>query len=1074
MSVIHTFLQKIIHKKNHTMENLGNNDVQKFSGRYVAIANALNKSVEIFSANKEKTFDEVLTNGIRPVADVVGLDRVVFYTLVDREGVKHLGQTYRWDKLKSGLVSLADELRVLPNIPVLEKWISIAEQGGCVRLRESDYAEDEAAFLNTYGIKSILMLPIFTRGEFWGAVSFQDHTNDRYFDEGCTDLLYSAARIFSNAIIRAGMERSAEDAIKALKRREKMADTLNKVAVMFLSQSEVSFEETMTAGIREIANIFNLDRFSVWRNIVLPDSLHASQIYRWDRESGGTTVSTKGLENVAYAQLTPRWEKFLADGGIINSPVRLLPEAAALQSFGVVSAFVTPVFINNIFWGFALLEDRQTERFFEEDSIDIMRSAVLLCVNTVIRTDMERDIANANDFTRTALDASPVSFTVYDEKVRAIDCNDITLKILGTTKKYYLEHFHEFSPEYQNDGVKSADKIAELVKRAINGETQVLEWVNCTSAGEIIPHEVTMTRIKYNGKYVAMGYQYDLRNTKKMERDIREQGELLKIRLDQQKLISEISRGFISSGDSETYIREALAKLGRFHKVSLVYIFGIDYHHSNTYLAYHWVANNKPPRTAEFDRFGMIKSFFPERLPSHTTTAVIYCDNVAASHEEAFRPLLSVDVNAFIFAPLYIEGRLWGILSVEQCFTSRQWTSEERSFVAMIASTISGVIMRDIYNTKLKDALRKATVASQAKSEFLSNMSHEMRTPLNAITGMTTIGRNTKDMERKDYALDKIGDASTHLLGVINDVLDMSKIEANMMELSPVEFNFEKMLQKAVAVVNFRVEEKQQKFSVHIDKEIPKALIADSQRLVQVITNLLGNAVKFTPEEGSINLDTCFKGEENGVCTIQISVSDTGIGISAEQQTHLFQSFQQAETSTARKYGGTGLGLAISKSIVEMMGGEIWVESEPGKGAVFTFTVQAKRGTAKEKSGLLSPDVNWDNIRIMAVDDDPDILMYFRDVSHGFGIVCETAISGEEALALVEQKGGCHIYFVDWKMPGMDGIQLAQKIKARVSENSVVIMISAAEWNAIAEEAKKAGVDRFLSKPLFPSAIAEI
>jgi CheY-like chemotaxis protein/two-component sensor histidine kinase len=319
----------------------------------------------------------------------------------------------------------------------------------------------------------------------------------------------------------------------------------------------------------------------------------------------------------------------------------------------------------------------------------------------------------------------------------------------------------------------------------------------------------------------------------------------------------------------------------------------------------------------------------------------------------------------------------------------------------------------------------------------------------------------------------KIEDASIHLLGVINDIQDMSKIEANKFELSPVEFDFEKMLQRVVNVVNFRVDEKRQKFSVHIDRSIPRTLIGDDQRLAQVITNLLGNAVKFTPEEGSVTIAARLAKEENNVCTLQISVSDTGIGISAKQQTNLFQSFEQAESSTTRNYGGTGLGLAISKSVVEMMGGEIWVHSEHGKGTTFTFSVQLQRGKERRQS-LLSQDVNLNNIRILAVDDDPDILTYFRNISQEFGVMCETAASGAEALGLVDRNGAYHIYFVDWKMPVMDGIQLTSELKAHASDNSVVIMISAAEWSSIAEEAKRAGVDKFLSKPLFPSTIAEI
>jgi len=249
-------------------------------------------------------------------------------------------------------------------------------------------------------------------------------------------------------------------------------------------------------------------------------------------------------------------------------------------------------------------------------------------------------------------------------------------------------------------------------------------------------------------------------------------------------------------------------------------------------------------------------------------------------------------------------------------------------------------------------------------------------------------------------------------------------------------------------------------------------LIADDQRLAQVITNLLGNAVKFTPEEGCITLDADFKGEKNGLCTIQVGVHDTGIGISVQQQKRLFSSFQQAESSTTRKYGGTGLGLAISKSIVEMMGGKIWIESEPGKGATFAFTIQARCG-AEDKQKRLS-DVDLKNVRVIAVDDDPDILTYFLDITQRYGVSCETAASGEKALGLANQKGGSRIYFVDWKMPVMDGIQLTREIKAREPESSVVIMVSAAEWSVIAEEAKAAGVDRFLSKPLFPSTIAEV
>jgi signal transduction histidine kinase/CheY-like chemotaxis protein len=636
-----------------------------------------------------------------------------------------------------------------------------------------------------------------------------------------------------------------------------------------------------------------------------------------------------------------------------------------------------------------------------------------------------------------------------------------------------MEHFYEFSPEYQSDGAKSADRAVELVKRALDGENLVFEWVNRTCLGDLIPFEVTLTRTKYNGRYIVMSYQYDLRYIKAMTGNIRDQSEQLQIRLEQQELISELLRGFISSGDSEILVNEAVAKLGRYHNVSFVFVFAMDYKRKDIYLAYHWCADGAPPRNPIANLFKYIMSIFSEFLPDGIAIPIVACDDTSSDPDAVYQTLYSLDVRSVIAAPLYVDGHLWGIISVEQNSTPRKWTENEKGFVAMTASTIAGVIMRNIYNTKIKEALHKATEASKAKSEFLSNMSHEMRTPLNAITGMTTIGRNAKDMERKDYALDKIDIASTHLLGVINDVLDMSKIEANMLELSPVEFNFEKMLQKIVTVVNFRIEEKQHKLSIHIDKAIPETLVADDQRLAQVVTNLLINAVKFTPEKGYITLNARFMGEKDGFCTIQISVSDTGIGISGEQQRRLFNSFQQAESSTTRKFGGTGLGLAISKSIVEMMGGRIWIESEINKGATFIFTIHVKRGTDKEQS-LLAPGLNLNNVRIIAVDYDPDVLEYFEEIMQRLGLSCKTAINGEDALKLVERNGTHYIFFIDWQMPGMNVIQLTRELKTLSPEHTVVLMVSASEWAVVEEKAKKAGIDKFLSKPLFQSSIVDV
>jgi signal transduction histidine kinase/DNA-binding response OmpR family regulator/PAS domain-containing protein len=372
--------------------------------------------------------------------------------------------------------------------------------------------------------------------------------------------------------------------------------------------------------------------------------------------------------------------------------------------------------------------------------------------------------------------------------------------------------------------------------------------------------------------------------------------------------------------------------------------------------------------------------------------------------------------------------------------------------------------------SEMYEAMQRANEASLAKSMFLSSMSHEIRTPMNAIIGMTSLARKSHDMPRIQRYLEKTEEAGHRLMSLINDVLDMSKIESGKLQIAENEFDYMKMCENAVNVIADKAMEKRIEVKTVYKAKFSHLVWADELRVSQVLVNLLSNAVKFTQEGGHITVTT----DIVGASTLRVSCEDDGIGIGEESMPKLFNSFEQADKSITRQFGGTGLGLAICKQIVELMGGKIYVESEQGKGSVFTFEIPFEWRSEIKISANVG-DVLSDT-RILVVDDEPEITEYFAELLKTYYINADTANSGIVAISLAQKSKDegepYKIAFVDWKMPEISGAQTAKNLRGILPECKIVI-ISAYDWDEIKESFEQCGesdID-FMPKPIPPSDI---
>ncbi len=399
---------------------------------------------------------------------------------------------------------------------------------------------------------------------------------------------------------------------------------------------------------------------------------------------------------------------------------------------------------------------------------------------------------------------------------------------------------------------------------------------------------------------------------------------------------------------------------------------------------------------------------------------------------------------------------------------------DEFGTMARALESMRASLMRLIGDLRASD--EAARNASRHKSVFLSRMSHEIRTPLNAIIGMTYIAKKARDREAVNDSLNKITTSSAHLLGLINDVLDMSKIEAGKFELVEEEFGLEKLLMNVCTVASAKTEEKEQNLLVSLEGLLASRYIGDGLRLSQILTNIIGNACKFTPVRGLIRLSVSCAEKNNLWSRLRFTVEDTGIGMTPEQIGRMFSPFEQADGGTARQFGGTGLGLAICDKIVKLMGGDIRVESEFGKGSSFTVTVKLKNSQQYERAALDS-SIDVCGTKVMIIDKLPEIREFFARLFGELGISAVAAESTEPAFNLLLENTECAPYtiiFLDWDTAGEDAVDFVKKVKANFGCQVIVVMVSASRFAEIEDRAVEAGINRFLPKPVFPSTVINL